>query len=218
MKTLVKICGMTRVEDAVLCAGSGADFLGYIFYPPSKRYVSVARAGEIISQVRRQYPEVKHVGVFVDEDTDVILKAVREAKLDAVQLHGNERPDTCERIAENGVTVIKALGMSAGGSTQEFRDFEVPFYLCDTYDPKLVGGTGRTFDLALLPEGLPMEQTFLAGGLTPENVKAAIEQVRPYAVDVSSGVEASPGVKSPELVKDFMSSVGAAQTAAAIER
>jgi phosphoribosylanthranilate isomerase len=218
MTTKVKICGITRLEDALHSAAAGADFLGYIFYAPSKRFIAPRSALEIVQQVRQQFPQVKHVGVFVDEEPANMAWVRNLAGLDYVQLHGKEAPSVCDELSALGMEVIKALGIDAAGARADFRDYPVSFYLCDTFDENLKGGTGRAFNLDLLPDDLPREKLFLAGGLNPENVGEYVAIARPYAVDVSTGVESSPGVKSHEQVTSFIRSVRSAEQSPSDER
>lgn len=218
MTTRTKICGITRLEDALHAAGAGASYLGYIFYAPSKRFIAPRSAKEIISQVRKAYPGVLHVGVFVDEEPSNMVWIRNLAGLDLLQLHGSETPEVCRELEFHQIDVIKVLPMSAGSPTTDFRVYDVPYYLCDTHDPALKGGTGRTFDLSRIPSGLPRDRTFLAGGLTPDNVGEVVRKVQPYCVDVSTGVEENPGIKSALRVTRFIDAVSSASEAAPSER
>jgi len=147
------------------------------------------------------------VGVFVDEEPADIAWIHDIAGLDYVQLHGRETPELCEELADLGIDVIKALGIDAKGARADYRDYKVNYFLCDTFDANLKGGTGKSFDLNLLPTGLPLERVFLAGGLTPENVSDIISRLKPFAVDVSSGVEERPGIKDAARVERFINNV-----------
>jgi len=207
MAPLVKICGITRLEDALGSARAGADFLGYIFYARSKRFLAPRSARLIIAEVRQQFPHVRHVGVFVDEAPADIAWIHNIAGLDYVQLHGHETVELCGELAELGMDVIKALGIDADGARVDYRNYKVNYFLCDTYDANLKGGTGKSFDLNLLPAGLPLERVFLAGGLNPENVSEIVSQLKPFAVDVSSGVEERPGIKDLAQVELFIKNV-----------
>jgi phosphoribosylanthranilate isomerase len=207
MTTRAKICGITRLEDALHAASSGADYLGYIFYAPSKRFVAPRTAKEIIQKVRTDFPAVQHVGVFVDETPENMVWVRNLAALDLLQLHGNETPAVCEELGALGIDVVKTLAIGEEETSTDFRQYDVSFFLCDTHDPKLKGGTGRTFDLNRVPSGLPHEKMFIAGGLTPENVVELIREQAPYAVDVSTGVEESPGIKSHRRITEFIESV-----------
>ncbi len=218
MTTRAKICGITRLEDALHAASSGADYLGYIFYAPSKRFVAPRTAKEIIQKVRTEFPNVQHVGVFVDEEPENMVWVRNLAGLDLLQLHGHETPGVCDELTALGIDVIKVLAIGEKETSTDFCQYNVSFFLCDTHDAKLKGGTGRTFDLNKIPSGLPNEKTFLAGGLTPENVAELIRERAPYAVDVSTGVEESPGIKSHRRVTEFIESVLGANGSAVQEK
>jgi phosphoribosylanthranilate isomerase len=213
MPTLVKICGITRLEDALFAAQVGADFLGYIFYAPSKRFIPPRSAAEIIRSVRLDYPNVRHIGVFVDDEQENVAWVRNLAGLDYVQLHGDESAEYCRNLAMLGIDTIKVVAIGPTGAHLDGDPYQATYYMCDTYDEKMKGGTGRQFDLALLPDGLPMDRTFIAGGLTPENVSTLLAEISPYAVDVSTGVEDKPGIKCHERVKQFISNVQAATSA-----
>ena len=203
-KVRIKICGITNLEDALLAVELGASALGFVFYPKSPRYIAPEAARRIIQHLP---PFVTTVGVFVNEREEAILKVVGEAGLDLVQLHGEESPELCVRLFPK---VIKALRV------REVEDLKViPAYqgkiravLLDTYVKGIPGGTGQTFnwDLARRAQkfGIPL---VLAGGLRPENIKEALRTVRPFAVDVSSGVEAFPGKKDPEKLRALFTAV-----------
>ncbi|MGI8908736.1 MAG: phosphoribosylanthranilate isomerase [Candidatus Sumerlaeaceae bacterium] len=203
--TRVKICGITNIADARIAAEAGADFLGYNLYPKSPRYIAPPQVRAITNLLRIDFPELKHVGVFVDAPAEGVCQTLDLAGLDMAQLHGTETTAYCGSLAERGVRHIKAMRFGGTSAPSPWSDFPTAeFYLCDTYDPINAGGTGREFDHSLLPRDLPLERTFLAGGLTPENIATAVAEVRPFAVDVSSGVELSPGRKSAEKIKTFI--------------
>ncbi|NPB09808.1 MAG: phosphoribosylanthranilate isomerase [Thermodesulfobacteria bacterium] len=194
----VKICGITSPEDARLAAECGASAIGFVFYPPSPRFVTPAQAAAI----RRALPPwVATVGVFVNEDPARIEEVRRLVGLDYVQLHGDEPPETARLFFPR---VIKALRVRNEEDLSRISAYRhcAAAVLLDTYVKGLPGGTGRTFDWSLAKKakeyGLPI---ILAGGLRPENVCAAVRQVRPYALDVSSGVEVFPGKKHPVLLR-----------------
>jgi phosphoribosylanthranilate isomerase len=208
MMTRVKVCGITKLEDALAALEAGADMLGFNFYARSPRYVAPAAAREIIERL----PEgAACVGVFVNEATPSDVERIaREAGLDAVQLHGDETPAYCQSL--RGLTTIKALRVGGDYEVETAADFDTDAVLLDAYVPGERGGTGHTFDWSIAArtrERVP--QLFLAGGLTPDNVAAAVAAVRPYAVDVCSGVETSPGRKSPELIRRFVKAVASSQ-------
>jgi phosphoribosylanthranilate isomerase len=207
MATKVKICGITSLDDAMWAAREGADFLGYIFYPPSKRFVAPRNAQYIVENVRDKYPDVQHVGVFVDDDVANIAWIANLSRLDLVQLHGRETPTFCAELDLLGVHSIKTIGIGPEGTTIEPDSYHTPYFLCDTHDENLKGGTGRRFDLDRLPASISHDKLFLAGGLNCENVSELLSAIRPFAVDISTGVEASPGVKSHRLIKRFLAEV-----------
>jgi phosphoribosylanthranilate isomerase len=191
----VKICGITNEDDALLAVALGADALGFVF-APSVRQIAVQKVYDI---TRRLPPEILTVGVFRDEHPKRVVEMTQSAGLRAVQLHGHESRDDVAYVAQHIRTVIKAV---TAGSVDALRasSFGTSMVLVDAPAP----GSGEVFDWSLageLPEGL---NVILAGGLTPENVASGIAQVRPFGVDVSSGVEVSPGRKDPILMKRFI--------------
>jgi phosphoribosylanthranilate isomerase len=202
--TLVKVCGITNLEDALAAIEAGADMLGFNFYARSPRHVEPADARRIVERM----PEgVACVGVFVNESSpEEVLRIARESGVSAAQLHGDETPEFCRALGE--LTTIKALRVGKGFDAERAAAFETDAILLDAYAPDAFGGTGHTFDWALARATREVVQRlFLAGGLKPENVATAIEAVGPYAVDVCSGVETSPGRKSPQLMRDFVNAV-----------
>jgi phosphoribosylanthranilate isomerase len=202
--TRIKICGITREEDALCAAGLGADFLGFVFAPESPRHIDPARAAGIIATVRSLQKGrggtatlPTFVGVFRDSDSAYVEDVAREAGLDMVQLHGEE---TEEDIQTLGVPVIKArrVGQTLPDTTAHPS---ASWLLFDTFDSRRAGGTGRRFDWSLLALYDRSKPFFLSGGLSPENVAAAVSLVRPDAIDLSSGVESAPGIKDPEKLE-----------------
>jgi phosphoribosylanthranilate isomerase len=194
--TKIKICGITNEADALYCAEAGADFLGFIFVPSSPRHVEPEKAGAIAARVRELPNPPKVVGVFQDASVDYIREIHNVVFLDVVQLHGSESDD---EIRELGIPVIKTLHV---GDTlpDTHATPDAAWLLFDTFDERRGGGTGRRFDWSLLATYERSKPFFLSGGLTPDNVVAAISLVRPDAIDVASGVEASPGIKNHENV------------------
>lgn len=209
MQTKVKICGITNLEDALCAAEAGADYLGYIFFAPSKRFVAPRTAAEITRRVRADFPWVQHVGVFVDEEASNISWIMNLAGMDYAQLHGSETPAFVEELAMLNVDVIKTIGIGLAGARQNSGSYDVSFFLCDTHDEQLKGGTGRQFNLEAIPADIPMARLFIAGGLNADNIEGLLYTIRPFAVDVSSGVEVSPGKKSHPQIKNFIKSVRA---------
>jgi phosphoribosylanthranilate isomerase len=193
----VKICGVTRLEDALLAARLGADALGFNFWRGSKRFVSPAAAGEV---VRRLPPGVSAFGVFVDPSRDEVLAAVGASGVGVVQLHGDEPPALCVSL---GVPVVKAVRLATSRDLAQLASYEVSAFLLDTPSPGY-GGSGRTCDWGLAAEVARELPAVLAGGLSPENVADAVRAVRPLAVDVASGVESAPGVKDAARMEQFI--------------
>jgi phosphoribosylanthranilate isomerase len=203
----VKICGITTPEDGVMAAAAGADAIGLVFWPKSKRHVDHETARRIH---RALPPFVLRVGVFVDASREELESAVAAGGLDVVQLHGQEPP---ERMSDPTRRVLKALRVGPGFDVADALAYEgrVAGLLLDTQSSSAPGGTGETFDWSLAAALRPRVSTLvLAGGLTAENVGRAIAAVRPDAVDVSSGVESAPGRKDPAKVKAFIQAVRSA--------
>ncbi len=208
---LVKICGITREADALAACAAGADLLGYVLYPNSKRAIAPPDAARIIAAVRTRHPAVRHVALFVDQSPAAILAAVAASGVDLAQLHGTETDTVCRQVIDSGTPMMKALKFGPGAPAVNWRDYDAcEFLLCDTYDAALVGGTGRAFDPALLPPDLPMHRTLVAGGLTAATVGALVRTLGPAGVDVSSAVEIAPGIKSPELMREFIAAARSA--------
>jgi phosphoribosylanthranilate isomerase len=203
MRTRVKICGITRWEDAQLAVDLGAAALGFNFYPPSPRHLDPAAARAIMVKLP---PLVTAVGIFADEsDGGRVASVAREARIGTVQLHGPHFPPLEGPLAD--FTVIRALAVLKGFHPERLRELGGGTFLLDTYDAELLGGTGKPFNWALAREANRFGTIFLAGGLTPENVGQAIREVRPFAVDVASGVEAAPGVKDAHKLRAFFQEV-----------
>jgi phosphoribosylanthranilate isomerase len=201
--TRVKICGITRLEDAELAASLGAWALGFILWPQSKRGVEEAVAAGIARRVRRQ---VELVGVFVNPTLDEIARAADAIGLTHVQLHGDEGPSFATEVARRtGAKVIKAARVATAADLQALERWRTDFHLLDTAVEGMRGGSGQSWDWRLAAQRRSKIPTILSGGLTAENVAEGIAAVRPYAVDVASGVEASPGVKDPAKLEAFFS-------------
>lgn len=204
----IKICGITSLEDGLSATDSGADALGFVFSKASPRYVDPEAAGEII---RRLPPLVTMVGVFVDEASEAVNAIVRTAGLDAAQLHGEETPEECRRVEAR---VIKALRVRVPGDVERMAGYDVGCFLLDAFSEGAPGGTGATFDWDIAARAKRYGRIILAGGLTPDNVAGAVTKVRPYGVDVSSGVESEPGRKDFEKVRRFIEGARAASVRA----
>ena len=203
MATRVKICGITRLEDARLAAELGAAALGFNFYRPSPRYIEPGAARGIIAQLP---PLVVAVGVFADEtDGEHVAALAREAGVSAVQLHGPRFPEQGGTL--EGYRIIRAVAVRPGKGAIDLSGLPASAFLLDAFDPELLGGTGKTFDWSQAREAKRFGRIILAGGLTPENVGRAIREVHPYAMDVASGVESVPGKKDPAKLRAFFAAV-----------
>ena len=195
----VKICGITNLEDALTAVEAGADALGFVFYAASPRHIFPEQATRIISQLP---PFVQTVGLFVNEEATAVNEVAALCRLDLVQLHGDESADYCQQISRR---VLKAFRVRSLTCLDPIKDYRVAGYLLDTFSPSFYGGTGTSFNWEIATEAVKRHQRIiLAGGLTPDNVAEAIRQVGPYGVDVSSGVEAGPGKKDREKVREFI--------------
>jgi phosphoribosylanthranilate isomerase len=194
----VKICGLTNSEDARHAIASGADALGFVLYKGSPRYLAPEQARRLIAELP---PFVTSVGLFVNEEPASIREMIRYCGFDTVQLHGDEPPDACSYPP---CRVIKALRLGAGVNDETFAAYPVSALLLDACVAGEYGGTGQRCDWPTAARIAARHRLILAGGLTPDNVAEAVRRVRPYAVDVSSGVEKEPGVKDPEKVASFI--------------
>lgn len=194
----VKICGITTIEDALTAVEAGADALGFVFYDKSPRCVEPDKAAGII---RALPPFVTAVGLFVNADIDFLNSTAECCGLDLIQLHGDETPDFCSLVNRR---VVKVFRIRDAQSLDPMKDYRVAGYLLDAYSPQIYGGTGLTFNWDIARDAKKHGPIILAGGLTPDNVREAVDAVRPYAVDVSSGVEAAPGRKDPDKVRKFI--------------
>jgi phosphoribosylanthranilate isomerase len=201
--TLVKICGITNVDDALAGVDAGADALGFNFYPRSPRFIPPATARDIIDKIPSS---ILRVGVFVNEQLQSVSRILTEAGLSAAQLHGDESPDYCDQLKPT--FVIKVFGATNKFDWTAVNRYHVDAIMLDTKDDLLRGGTGRVFDWTVA-QGVRQSATklFLAGGLSPENVATAIATVRPYAVDACSSLESTPGKKNHERVRAFINAV-----------
>ena len=200
--TRIKICGITRVEDALAAASSGADAIGLVFYQRSPRHVSIAQARQLAEALP---PFVSIVGLFVDADAAFVREVLESVRLDLLQFHGDEAPEYCAQFSR---PYLKAIRVKAGVDllqcASDFRSAKG--LLLDAHVEGVPGGTGTAFDWTLIPGNLPLP-VILSGGLDAENVAAAIRQVRPYAVDVSSGVESGKGIKDGAKIAAFIKEV-----------
>ena len=194
----VKICGITRVQDALDACGSGADILGFNFVPASPRYLNPYTAREIISALP---PFVTRMGIFASEKLSVLNDLADFLNLDAVQLHGNEDAAYCQGADR---PVVKALRVASSDDLIGVDDYPVSAYLLDARVEGLLGGSGQTFPWKMASEFCRDRRVFLAGGLTPENVGEAVRALAPYGVDTASGVEVEPGIKDAAMVEQFI--------------
>jgi phosphoribosylanthranilate isomerase len=203
--TRVKICGITNLEDALLAADLGAQALGFIFYAKSPRSIKPEAARQIIAQLP---PLVLSVGVFVNEAAAVVLEVAEMVRLDWVQLHGEESPQYCRFLSRN---VMKAIRVKNQDSLAQMGPYQgaVRAFLLDTHKTGQQGGTGKSFDWSLARQAREVGPIVLAGGLHPGNVTAALREAAPLAVDVASGVEASPGKKDHGKLRAFFQAVAA---------
>ena len=197
----IKICGITNLEDALMAVEAGADALGFVFFQGSPRYISQEQAAVII---RCLPPFVQTVGLFVNEELAVVNGIADQCGLDLVQLHGEESPDYCAAVKRR---IIKAFRVKDASSLDNMSNYKVAACLLDAWSPAAHGGTGTTFNWEIAARAAASQPIILAGGLTPENVAEAIAAVKPYAVDVSSGVESSPGMKNQVKIAIFVDAV-----------
>jgi len=202
VRTRVKICGITRVEDALIAVGHGADAIGLVFYPPSPRYVPPALAAEIVNALPAF---VTVVALFVDASRADIEAVLSQVDIDLIQFHGQETADECRQY---GKSYMKAIRVKSDTNLVQYATeySDAKALLLDTYADGVPGGTGQVFDWALIPKNLS-KPVVLAGGLDAENVEQAIRQVEPYAVDVSGGVEFKKGIKDAAKIAAFMRGV-----------
>ena len=199
----VKVCGMTNLGDALFAVECGADAVGFIFYKKSPRYVSAKIVKNIVAQLP---PFTETVGVFVNESADKINRIAESCKLDRVQLHGEESPALCKRIRHRVIKGVRVKDASSLSALESYKEC-VGGFLLDSYVEDKHGGTGKVFDWKLAHRAKKSGHVIVAGGLTPDNVSEAIRQLRPYGVDVCSGVEKMPGQKDPAKVADFLKAV-----------
>jgi phosphoribosylanthranilate isomerase len=200
----LKVCGITKLEDARYAAHLGYDAVGFIFYPSSPRCITPENARAIISDLP---PFIAAVGVFVDENPDTVRRLCDTVKLTHVQLHGHETPDYCRSMP---VRVVKAFGIDERFNFRALASYEnanVSAFLLDRHSPELIGGTGQVFDWGLVRHAKEYGRVILAGGITPFNVETALKEADPYGIDVNSGVEILPGEKNRVKMKDVIEKV-----------
>ncbi len=198
MTTLVKICGITSLDDALDAVECGADFLGFNFYPDSPRFIDPDEAKMIFEDIPSN---ITKVGIFVNADADAVIDIAVDLNLDILQFHGDETPEYCNAI---GRPWIKALRPQTSDDLKILKNYESDSFLIDAYVEKAFGGTGVVSNWDLAREAKQYGQLFLSGGLNPDNVELAVNSVKPFAVDVASGVESSPGVKDRSKMELFV--------------
>ena len=202
MGVKVKICGITSVKDALAVGYSGADAIGLVFYPKSSRFISSAQAAEICAALP---PFIKVVGLFLDASKDEVADVLEQVPLDLLQFHGSETPEYCRSFSRPYMKAVGMLGLSDFASyADQYPDSKA--FLVDSHTPGSAGGTGKTFDWNDIPNDYK-KPIILAGGLNPDNIANAIESTSVYAVDLSSGVEILPGIKSEEKITALMQEV-----------
>jgi phosphoribosylanthranilate isomerase len=206
---LVKVCGITNLDDALAAVNAGADALGFNFYPPSPRYITPETARTIIDRLPR---EVLTVGVFVNQELEAVEKTASGAGISALQLHGAESPEYCRAL--KGRYLIKVFATDFEFKPETVLDYDVQAIMLDAFDKKTFGGTGKLSDWAIARKTRDLfPRLFLAGGLSAENVGEAIEQVNPYAVDACSLIEVAPGRKDHVRMHAFVAAVRKASDA-----
>lgn len=203
----VKICGIKREEDGVAAAELGADAIGFVFYEKSKRFVDFEKAARISMLVGKK---ALKIGVFVDEEEDEILKVAEKVRLDGVQLHGSEKVKDYKKLIGSGLAIIKAVFPEKKEAEKDFKSWAAatPFILLDSFDPVRVGGTGKSFNWMLMEKFLIDDvKIIVAGGINPDNVSEVMKIEGIWGIDVSSGVELMPGVKSRKKIKMILKKV-----------
>lgn len=201
--TKIKICGIKTLPDALAAIEAGTDYLGFNFYPKSVRLIEKSACAEIISVLKREHPQIKLVGVFVNSSVEEIKDILQTCSLDFAQLHGDETPEIFAQLSPHAFRAFRGIPESNAG----YERNEAPAMLIDAAVKSVYGGSGVTADWAAAAELAKKYPLLLAGGLTPENVAEAVSRVKPWGVDVASGVEAAPGKKDPGRMKAFVQAV-----------
>ncbi|MDD5673999.1 MAG: phosphoribosylanthranilate isomerase [Chitinivibrionales bacterium] len=203
MPVRIKICGITRYDDAKVAVNLGVDALGFIFYPQSPRFIHPLDARDII---RRLPPYIARVGVFVDDTEEAIRAIAAQTGVDTIQLHGAEPPALCEALQP--FPVIKAFCVQTGFDVAQLQRYPAQGFLLDTWSEKVKGGSGGAFDWSIARRATTsFANIILAGGLNPGNIAEALEKVEPYAVDFNSGLEVRPGIKNPYKMREAVAIV-----------
>lgn len=198
----IKICGITNLEDAQAAVDMGADILGFNFYPPSPRYLTVDKALEILDEIPTF---VDTAGVFVNPTIDQIKEITSQGFLNWIQLHGDETPSFCDSLSDYHVKIMKAIRIKSAEDMQMMYEYSTDAILLDAFNTKLYGGTGHSFDWNFIGD-MYSKRIFLAGGITPENAALAVETGL-YGIDVCSGIESSPGIKDHEKMKQLFDNI-----------
>ena len=201
--TIIKICGIKTLKDALAAIDSGADYLGFNFYPKSVRFIEKSACAEITSMLKREHPQIKLVGVFVNSSVEEIKDILQACHLDLAQLHGDETPETFAQLAPHAFRAFRGIPESNAG----YERNEAPAMLIDAAVKGVYGGSGVTADWTAAAKLAKKYPLLLAGGLTPENVADAVRQVQSWGVDVASGVESAPGEKDAGKMKAFVRAI-----------
>lgn len=201
MTVKVKICGLTNIDDTLDAIEVGADYLGFNFYPDSSRYIKVEEAFKIFEDIPHSIPKV---GIFVNHDLQELIDIACQLELDYLQFHGDESPEYCNQV---GRPWLKAFRLKDESDLKEIPKYKSSWFLVDSYVEKAFGGTGVVSNWDLAKQAKQYGDLFLSGGLKPDNIEIAIRSVRPYAVDVASGVESSPGIKDKTKMDEFVKRV-----------
>ena len=201
LRPLVKICGITKTEQAIEISEMGVDALGFVLHKGSKRYIDPEKLQEIIKPLP---PYLKTVGVFVNEDPENLIKIMRQTALDLAQLHGDEDEKYCAYLTKNAINWVKALRVKDKPNLKGLKQYNCSHFHLDAFSKGVYGGSGETFDWELAKEISEKYKIILSGGLNENNIKDAVKKLKPYAVDISSGVEIKPGIKSIEKIKTLL--------------
>jgi phosphoribosylanthranilate isomerase len=201
--TIIKICGIKTLKDALTAIEAGADYLGFNFYPKSVRFIEKSACAEITSVLKQEHPQIKLVGVFVNSSVEEIKDILQTCQLDLAQFHGDETPETFAQLAPHAFRAFRGIPESNAGYERD----ETPAMLIDAAVKGVYGGSGVTADWTAAAKLAKQYPLLLAGGLTPENVADAVRQVQPWGVDVASGVESAPGEKDAEKMSAFVKEV-----------
>jgi len=205
--TKIKICGFTRKKDIKDAIKLRVDYIGINFYPKSKRYISHENAKKILNGIKEN---IKIIGLFVNEKLKKIEEIVENLNLSGIQLHGDETPNFCLKLKKkfHDKIIIKAIRVKTKNDLKKINNYEeVDFFLLDSFNKNLPGGTGKLINFNLLDKSLPFKKIFIAGGITPENVKEIIRKFHPYGIDVANGVEKKPGIKDKKKIEKLVKAV-----------